>query len=105
LVTAHFWEIHFSTAGAVSDSRDIGLRAEAYKTPWGASGVTVHIPSEGLLVLDPSGRAYVFNIFNSGLIADNWPTGMDESDLAKYRLALGLFKPQKMGYLRMTPAE
>jgi len=25
---------------------------------------------------------------------------MDESDLNKYRLALGRFKPQKMGYLK-----
>jgi hypothetical protein len=37
-------------------------------------------------------------------LADNWPTGLDGSDLGKYRLALGLFKPQKMGYIRMIPA-
>ncbi len=105
LVTAHLWEIHVSTAGDVSDSREIGLRAEPYKTPDGAHGVTLHIPLEGLLILDPSGRAYAFNIFNRRLAADNWPTGMDESDLGKYRLALGRFNPRKMGYLRMTPAE
>jgi len=105
LVTAHFWEIHFSTVGDVSDSREIGLRAEPYKTPEGAHGVTLRIPLEGLLILDPSGRAYAFNLFNRSLVADNWPTGMDESDLGKYRLALGRFNPRKMGYLRMTPAE
>jgi hypothetical protein len=102
-VTAHFWQIRFSTAGSVSDSREIGLRAEPYKTPEGVNGVTLRIPSEGLQVYDPAGRAVAFNIFNSGLVADNWPTGMDESDLGKYRLALDLFKPQKMGYLCMTP--
>jgi len=104
-VTAHFWEIRFSTGGTVSDSREIGLRVEPYTTPEGAHGMTLRIPSEGLLVLDPSGRAYAFNIFNSGLVADNWPTGMDESDLGKYRLALNRFNPRKMGYLRMTSAE
>ena len=104
-VTAHFWEIRFSTGGTVSDSREIGLRVEPYTTPEGALGVTLRIPSEGLLILDPSGRAYAFNIFNSGLVADNWPTGMDESDLGKYRLALSRFNPRKMGYLRMTSAE
>jgi len=103
-VTAHFWEIRFSTAGAVSDSREIGLRAEPYKTPAGVNGVTLRIPAEGLQTFDPSGRAVAFNIFNSSLIKDNWPTGLDESDLGKYRLALGLFKPQMMGYLRLIPA-
>lgn len=102
--TAHFWELHFSTSGAASDSREIGLRAEPYKTPEGAQGVVVRIPWEGLLVLDPSGRAYAMNLFNSNN-TDNWPTGMDESDLGKYRLALNRFHPQKMGYLRITPVE
>ncbi len=104
-MTAHFWEIRFSTAGAVSDSREIGLRAEPYRTPEGANGVILRLPSAGLQVFDPSGRTIAFNIFNSGLAADNWPTGMDESDLGKYRLALGLFKPQKMGYLCISKTE
>jgi len=85
--------------------RGIGLRAEPYTTPDGAHGVTLRISSEGLLMLDPSGRAYAFNIFNSGLLADNWPAGIDESDLGKYRLALSRFNPRKMGYLCMTSAE
>ena len=97
--------MNFSTSGGVSDSRDIGLRAETYKTPENAHGVILHIPWEGLLLLDPSGRAYAFNVFNSGLVADNWPTGMDESDLGKSRLALSRFHPEKMGYLRMTPVQ
>ena len=105
LLTSHFWEIHLTTNGAVSDSREIGLRTETYKTSAGAQGVILRIPAAGLLLLDPAGRAYAFNIFNSGLVADNWPTGMDESDLGKYRLALNLFKPRKMGYLRLNPKE
>ncbi len=100
-MTAHFWEIRLSTSGSVSDSREIGLRAEPYQTPEGVNGVALRIPPEALLPFDPSGRAYAFNIFNSGIGADNWPTGMNESDLGTYRLALGLFKPQKMGYLRL----
>jgi hypothetical protein len=100
LVTAHFWEITFSTGGSVSDSRGIDPGNKPYTTPEGRKGVTVRIPSEGLSILDPSGRTYAFNIFNSRMMADNWPTGMDESDLQKYRLALGCFKPQKMGYLK-----
>ncbi|MBP7934122.1 MAG: hypothetical protein KA354_05680 [Phycisphaerae bacterium] len=104
-MTAHYWEINFSTQGTVSDSREIGLGVESYTTPDGAHGITMRIPSEGLLLLDPSGRAYAFNIFNSRLVADNWPTGMDESDLGKYRLALSGFNPRKMGYLRMKSAE
>ncbi|MBN2375490.1 MAG: hypothetical protein JXD22_03760 [Sedimentisphaerales bacterium] len=99
-VTTHFWEINFSTGGSISDSRGIGLRNEPYTTPEGRNGVTVRIPSEGLLILDPSGCTYAFNIFNSSIMSDNWPTGMDESDLKIYRLALGRFKPQKMGYLK-----
>jgi len=99
-VTAHFWEINFSTGGNISDTRGIGLRNEPYKTSEGMNGATIRIPSEGLTILDPSGRAYAFNILNSSMLADNWPTGMDESDLKKYRLALGRFKPQKMGYLK-----
>ena len=99
-VTAHFWEINFSTGGSISDSRGIGLRNEPYKTPEDKNGVTIRIPMEGLLILDPTGRTYAFNIFNSNLIADNWPTGMDESELKTYRLALSRFKPQKMGYLK-----
>ena len=104
-VTAHFWEIRFSTGGTVSDSRETGLRVEPYTTPDGAHGVALRIPTEGLLALDPSGRAYAFNIFNSSLAADNWPTGTDESDLGRYRLALSRFNPRKMGYLRMASAE
>jgi len=104
-VTAHFWEICFTIDGIVSDSREIGLRAESYATPDGAHGMTLRIPSEGLSVLDPSGRAYAFNMFNSGLVADNWPAGLDESDLGKSRLALSRFNPRKMGYLRMTSAD
>jgi len=100
LVTTHFWEIDFSTGGSISDSRGIGPQSQPYTTPEGRKGVTVHIPSEGLLILDPSGRSYAFNILNSRLMADNWPTGLDESDLRKYRLALGYFKPQKMGYVQ-----
>jgi hypothetical protein len=104
-VTAHYWEINLATSGSVSDSRAIGLRAEPYTTPTGANGVTLRIPSAGLQAFDPSGRAYAFNIFNSGLGADNWPTGMGESDLSTYRLALSRFKPQKMGYIRTTPSK
>jgi hypothetical protein len=99
-VTAHFWEIDFSTGGSVSDSRGIDPRSKPYTTPEGRKGVTVRIPSEGLLILDPSGRTYALNVFNRRIMADNWPTGMDESDLGRYRLALGSFKPQKMGYLQ-----
>lgn len=99
-VTTHFWEISFSTGGSISDSRGIGPQNKPYTTPEGRKGVTIRIPSEGLLILDPSGRTYAFNIFNSRMMADNWPTGMDESDLKRYRLALGCFKPQKMGYLK-----
>ena len=102
-VTVHFWEIRFSTSGSVSDSREIGLRMKPYRTSEGANGVTLRLPSAGLYAFDPLGHAVAFNIFNSRLNADNWPTGMDESDLGKGRLALGRFKPQKMGYLRMTP--
>jgi len=102
-VTAHFWEINLSTSGSVSDSRAVGLRAEPYTAADGAKGVTLRIPAAGLRVFDPSGRAYAFNIFNSGLGADNWPTGMNEADLGAYRLALSRFKPQKMGYLCMIP--
>jgi hypothetical protein len=98
--TAHFWEINFLTGGSISDSRGIGPRNKPYTTPEGRNGVTVRVPSEGLLILDPSGRTYAFNIFNSRIMADSWPTGMDESDLKTYRLALGRFKPQKMGYLK-----
>jgi hypothetical protein len=101
LATVHFWEIRFSTSGSAGDSRETGLRAEPYQTPEGAHGVTLRLPAAGLHAFDPSGRAYAFNIFNRGLGADNWPAGMDESDLGKGRLALGLFKPQKMGYLRI----
>ena len=104
-VTSHFWEVRFSTSGIVSDSREIGLRAEPYTTSEGVHGVTLRIPLQGLLLLDPTGRAYAFNLFNSGLGADNWPTGMDEADLGKYRLALGRFNPRKMGYLRLSSAE
>jgi hypothetical protein len=104
-VTSHFWEIQFSTAGTVSDSREVGLRAEPYTTSGGVHGVTLRIPSQGLLLLDPTGREYAFNLFNSGLGADNWPTGMDESDLGTYRLALGRFNPRTMGYLRLFSAE
>ena len=104
-VTSHFWEINFDTSGAVSDSREIGLQAEPYTTPGGVHGVTLRVPSQGLLLLDPSARAYAFNLFNRGLVADNWPSGMDETDLGKYRLALGRFNPRKMGYLRMPAAK
>jgi len=103
LVTSHFWGIRFATSGGVADTRDVGLKSELYRTPEGAAGVTLRIPSEGLLMLDPSGRAYAFNLFVSSPASDNWPTGMDESDLGKYRLALDRFQPQKMGYLRTTP--
>jgi hypothetical protein len=100
IVATHFWEINFSTGGSISDSRGIGQRNKPYTTPEGRNGVTVRIPSEGLLILDPSGGTYAFNIFNSRIMADNWPTGIDESDLKTYRLALGRFKPQKTGYLK-----
>ena len=89
----------------MTDSREVGLRAESYKTPQGCYGVKLHIPSEGLQLLDPTTRAYAFNIFNSSMTADNWPTDMDESDLGTYRLAIGLFKPQKMGYLCISPTK
>ena len=102
LVTAHFWEIRVSTSGSVSDSRDVGLKAEAYATPAGMRGVTLHIPWAGLLSLEPTGRAYAFNLFNSGLRADNWPTGLDETNLGKYRLSLGNFNPRMLGYLRAS---
>lgn len=95
----HCWEVRFSTAGSASDSREVGLRAEPYQTPEGARGVTLRLPAAGLQAYDSSGRAYAFNIFCSGSNTDNWPAGLDEADLGKYRLALGLFKPQKMGYL------
>ncbi len=101
-VTSHFWEVRFSTAGDVSDSREIGLRAEPYTTPAGVRGVTVDIPSEGLLLLDPSRRAYAFNLFSNSLPTDNWPTGVDAAELGKYRLALDRFNPRAMGYLRLT---
>ena len=104
-VTVPGWEIRCSTAGTVTDSREVGLRAESYKTPQGCYGVKLHIPSEGLQLLDPTTRAYAFNIFNSSMTADNWPTDMDESDLGTYRLAIGLFKPQKMGYLCISPTK
>ncbi len=97
LVTTHFGEVNFSTGGSISDSRGIGPRSKPYTTPEGRNGVIVRIPSEGSLILDPSGRTYAFNIFNSRLMADNWPTATDESDLKTYRLALGRFKPQKTG--------
>jgi len=102
-VTAHYWEINVSTCGSVSDSRAVGLEAEPYTTPAGVNGVMLRIPSAGLRAFDILGRAYAFNIFNRGLGADNWPTGMDEADLGSNRLALGLFKPQKMGYLCTVP--
>ena len=95
----HGWEIRCSTAGFVADSREIGLRAEPYRTPEGANGLALRFPAADLQAYDPAGRAYAFNIFCSGTRSDNWPTGMDESDLGAYRLSLDLFKPQKMGYL------
>jgi hypothetical protein len=101
----HFWEIRASTSGTVSDSREIGLTAEPYCTPDGARGVALRLPCAALHLLDPSERAYAFNLFNAGTRSDNWPTGMDESDLGGYRLALGLFKPQKMGYLVLGTAD
>lgn len=100
----HFWEVRVSTSGAVSDSREIGLAAEPYRTPEGARGVALRLPSAALQLFDSSGRACAFNVFSAKTRSDNWPTGMDESDLGTYRLALGLFKPQKMGYLVLRPA-
>jgi hypothetical protein len=53
-------------------------------TPDGAS-MTLH--SVGGLVGARSVGPARMRIFNSGLVADNWPTSMDESDLSNYHLA------------------
>jgi hypothetical protein len=104
-VTAHFWEIGVSTGGSVSDSREIGLRAEPYTTAEGVRGVTLRLPSEALSLVDPSGRAYAFNVFNNGDVADNWPSNLGQIEPGKYRLALGRFDPRKLGYLNLAHDE
>lgn len=105
LVTAHPIELRFTTAGAPSDTRGIGLSAEPYTTPGGVRGVNLRVFSQGLQLLDPSARALGFNLFNNAQPADNWPPNLGEPGPAKYRLAQGRFDPRKLGYLRLAPVE
>ncbi len=104
-LTAHPWELRFSTSGSVGDSREVGVSAEPYTSPEGARGVTLRIPRQGLQLLDPSVRAYTFNLFNNGQPADQWPVGLEGATPTPYRLALGRFAPNRLGYIRLIPED
>lgn len=104
-ITAYPWELRFSTSGSVADSREAGVSAEAYNTPEGLRGVTLRVPLQGLQLLDPTGRAYAFNVFNNNLPNDNWPSGLDVPNAGAYRLAQGRFDPRRLGYLRLSPGD